>query len=34
MGIVADNLRVRKSTYHSYHPNSGSSLMVRMLNIC
>ena len=23
MGIVADNLRVRKSTYHSYHPNSG-----------
>lgn len=23
MGIVVDNLRVRKSTYHSYHPNSG-----------
>lgn len=23
MGIVVDNLRARKSTYHSYHPNSG-----------
>ncbi|HPW53730.1 MAG TPA: AAC(3) family N-acetyltransferase [Erysipelotrichaceae bacterium] len=23
MGIVTDNLRARKSTYHSYHPNSG-----------
>lgn len=23
MGIVVDNLRVRKSTYHSYHPSCG-----------
>ena len=23
MGVVVENLRVRKATYHSYHPNSG-----------